>query len=165
MTVICKVVDCTRVQHGGYHFCPYHVDLMHQGHEFKKEEIKDPLEEYNAKQVEKEQANSKPDDNICVTTGCNEWRCRDTTFPSSYCWKHTFRLDKEIEELENPAVNHPPHYTTGKIETIDVITDWNLNYCEGNIIKYLSRYKHKGQPLEDLKKAEWYLKRLINENK
>ena len=64
---------------------------------------------------------------------------------------------------EEDEVNHPPHYNIGKIETIDVITDWNLNYCEGNVIKYLSRYKHKGTPLKDLKKAEWYLKRLIKD--
>lgn len=69
------------------------------------------------------------------------------------------KMDRKPDEI-----NHPPHYTVGKIETIDVITDWNLNYCEGNVIKYLSRYKHKGMPLKDLKKAEWYLKRLIKQN-
>ncbi|KKN14537.1 hypothetical protein LCGC14_0995040 [marine sediment metagenome] len=84
------------------------------------------------------------------------------------CGELGYRHDKEwlCKECSNitDGVNHPPHYTTGKIETIDVITDWNLNYCEGNVIKYLSRYKHKGTPLRDLKKAEWYLKRLIKQN-
>lgn len=35
-------------------------------------------------------------------------------------------------------------------------------YCKGNILKYLWRYRYKGKPLEDLKKAQWYLQRLID---
>jgi len=46
---------------------------------------------------------------------------------------------------------------------IDFILDQNFNYLEGNIIKYVSRYKYKNG-LEDLKKAHWYLERLINAN-
>jgi len=63
-------------------------------------------------------------------------------------------------------VNHPSHYNTGSIEVINYIKD-KLNYDEftgyltGNIIKYISRYKHKNG-VEDLKKAEWYLNYLIN---
>lgn len=60
-------------------------------------------------------------------------------------------------------VNHPPHYTTGKIETIDFILDQHFGYLDGQIIKYVSRYRHKGAPVEDLKKARWYLDRLIAE--
>ena len=58
------------------------------------------------------------------------------------------------------AVN-PNHYKQGDIEVIDFILDQNFNYLEGNIIKYVSRYKYKNG-LEDLKKAHWYLERLIN---
>jgi len=58
-------------------------------------------------------------------------------------------------------VNHPSHYNQGKIEVIDAIEDWDLNFCEGNVIKYVARHRHKIEPLEDLKKAKWYLERLI----
>ena len=60
------------------------------------------------------------------------------------------------------AVNHPSHYNQGKIEVIDAIEDWDLNFCEGNVIKYAARHRHKSEPLEDLKKAKWYLDRLIS---
>ena len=58
-------------------------------------------------------------------------------------------------------VNHPSHYNQGKIEVIDAIQDWELNFCEGNVIKYVARSRHKGERLQDLKKAMWYLERLI----
>lgn len=58
-------------------------------------------------------------------------------------------------------VDHPPHYNVGKIEVIDAIEDWRLGFHEGNIIKYVARSKHKGKRAEDLKKAMWYLERLI----
>lgn len=69
------------------------------------------------------------------------------------------------------TVNHPKHYTHGRYETIDIIADMcnssDLSpfggYLLGNIIKYLSRFKHKNG-LEDLKKARWYLDKLIAEN-
>ena len=59
-------------------------------------------------------------------------------------------------------VNHPDHYNKGKIEVIDAIEDWDLNFCEGNVVKYVARHRHKDEPLEDLKKAKWYLDRLIS---
>lgn len=58
-------------------------------------------------------------------------------------------------------VHHPPHYTTGKIEVIDFILDQHFGYLDGQVIKYLARYRHKGAPLQDLQKARWYLDRLI----
>lgn len=73
-------------------------------------------------------------------------------------------LEKAPKELID-NVNHPNHYTQGKYEVIDYIED-KLNkeelqgYCVGNVLKYVSRFKHKNG-LEDLKKAEWYLNRLI----
>ena len=57
---------------------------------------------------------------------------------------------------------NPKHYKQGKIEVIEFILDQKMNYLEGNIIKYLSRYKHKNG-IEDLKKALWYLNKLIGE--
>ena len=67
-------------------------------------------------------------------------------------------------------VNSPKHYLKGKKETIDVIRDCMTDdeyhgYLKGNVLKYVSRYKFKGEPLQDLHKAEWYLKRLIMEVK
>lgn len=59
------------------------------------------------------------------------------------------------------AVNHPKHYTFGRIEIIDVIEDWSLGFHEGNAVKYVARAKHKGRELEDLKKSVWYLNRRI----
>jgi hypothetical protein len=65
--------------------------------------------------------------------------------------------------LEDDAVNHPNHYTTGEHETIDIIEDWNLDYHVGNAVKYLSRAGKKDPKkyIEDLQKAIWYLERKI----
>lgn len=61
-------------------------------------------------------------------------------------------------------INKPAHYTSGTIETIDYIDsvcgENDRGFYVGNIIKYVSRYKLKNG-LEDLKKARWYLERLI----
>lgn len=59
------------------------------------------------------------------------------------------------------AVNHPAHYTLGGIEVIDAIEAWGLGFHEGNVVKYVARAKHKSRELEDLKKAAWYLNRVI----
>jgi len=64
-------------------------------------------------------------------------------------------------------VNHPAHYTQGKVEAIDAIesalgADGFEMYCTGNALKYLYRWRHKGG-LEDLKKARWYINRLLEE--
>ena len=71
---------------------------------------------------------------------------------------------------KNDNVHSPAHYLKGKKETIDVIQDGMTDdeyhgYLKGNVLKYVSRYKFKGEPLEDLEKAQWYLNRLIKEVK
>ena len=58
-------------------------------------------------------------------------------------------------------VDHPSHYNQGKIEVIDAIEDWDLNFNLGNSVKYIARSKHKGKVKEDLEKAFWYIKREI----
>lgn len=59
-------------------------------------------------------------------------------------------------------VNHPPHYKTGGIETIEFIEAKDLNYRLGNVIKYVSRAgKKDSDPVQDLEKAAWYLQREI----
>ena len=56
-------------------------------------------------------------------------------------------------------VNHPDHYTKG-IEVTDFIASWQMDWFRGNIIKYIWRYRYKNG-LEDLKKAKWYIEKLI----
>ena len=66
------------------------------------------------------------------------------------------------ESTLNDTVNNPAHYTQGKIEVLDFILDQDLPYLPGQVIKYICRYRFKNG-LEDLQKAEFYLKRLIEE--
>jgi hypothetical protein len=65
-------------------------------------------------------------------------------------------------------INHPPHYTAGRTEAIDVIEDAILDapdlitgYSHGQALRYLLRLWHKQAALEDARKARWYLDRLI----
>lgn len=58
-------------------------------------------------------------------------------------------------------VNEPPHYKIGGIETIDFIEAKKFNYNLGSVIKYVSRASHKGNYIQDLEKAKWYLEREI----
>ena len=61
-------------------------------------------------------------------------------------------------------VNRPSHYTEGRrFETIEVIEDWDLDFCLGNAVKYISRAGRKDDTLQDLKKAQWYVNRAISE--
>lgn len=60
-------------------------------------------------------------------------------------------------------VNHPSHYNSGKIEVIEALEDWNLNFCLANTVKYIARAGKKDptKEIEDLEKARWYLNRQI----
>ena len=71
---------------------------------------------------------------------------------------------KELLRELNDPVNHPSHYTDGKIEVIDYIEDKNLPYHLGNAVKYISRAGKKDpkKEVEDLKKAVWYIERYID---
>lgn len=72
--------------------------------------------------------------------------------------------EEDRKEQNHDVVNHPKHYNQSGIECIDAIKaatgDGFEFYLQGNILKYLWRYKYKNGA-EDLKKAEWYLKKLI----
>lgn len=57
------------------------------------------------------------------------------------------------------TVNHPSHYQSETLEVIDVIEAFDLNFNIGNVIKYTLRAGKKGDRIEDLKKAIWYLNR------
>jgi hypothetical protein len=59
------------------------------------------------------------------------------------------------------TVDHPEHYNKGSIEAINIIEGWNLNFSVGNVIKYMLRAPHKGDEINDLEKAKWYLERHI----
>ena len=63
----------------------------------------------------------------------------------------------------NDPVNHPSHYTDGKIEVIDYIEDKQMGYHLGNACKYISRAgkKDPSKTIEDLRKAVWYINRYI----
>ena len=58
-------------------------------------------------------------------------------------------------------VSHPEHYNKGTIEAINLIEDWDLNFSVGNVIKYMLRAPYKGDEVQDLEKAKWYLERHI----
>jgi hypothetical protein len=76
--------------------------------------------------------------------------------------KRNQELQIELFETKADPVNNPAHYTVGGIETIDFIEAKQLGYNLGNVVKYLTRADHKGNKLEDLRKAQWYLTREIN---
>ena len=72
----------------------------------------------------------------------------------------------QIQQPDHDPVNHPAHYTAGKVECIDAIESATVGltggvaYCTGAAIKYLWRWSRKGG-VEDLRKARWYIDRLI----
>jgi hypothetical protein len=73
--------------------------------------------------------------------------------------------EKAVESIDK--VNSPPHYGQGSIECIEYIEDFLnrdefIGYLRGNIAKYMHRFRYKNG-VEDLKKAQWYLGRLIKE--
>ena len=80
-------------------------------------------------------------------------------------WRVALGDDKPLQS----TVNHPPHYTAGKIECIDAINAATSHLkgieavCAANVIKYVWRFKMKNG-VEDLRKARWYLDKLIAES-
>lgn len=77
----------------------------------------------------------------------------------------TALLDSWNGKMEKEKVNHPPHYGGGDnpFEAIKVIEAWQLDFCLGNTIKYISRAgkKSKETEIQDLEKALWYLQRKV----
>ena len=63
------------------------------------------------------------------------------------------------EPAESDPVNMPSHYTKLKVECIEVTE--HFGFCLGNVLKYVWRADYKGKPIEDLKKARFYLDREI----
>lgn len=92
----------------------------------------------------------------------SEFHSEKCSIKNNNVYPETYWIDKNNHD----AVNHPSHYCTGGIECIDVIkaTSQGMDgieaFCHGNAMKYLFRWKQKNG-LEDLKKARWYIGRLI----
>lgn len=110
----------------------------------------------------------------CGISGCYGYSAKG----SSFCPKHqpgmnglSEGMGEETKVPEAPdMVNHPPHYNTGRFEVIDMIEDTLggegfEKYCIGTALKYLMRYEHKWNPLQDLEKAAWYLNKAIEKRK
>ena len=108
-------------------------------------------------------------DNI-RTCPCSE--CKLFEYPENDCFQGDADIDRNYETLfgkddsENDPVNRPSHCTAGGIECIDAIAasmtpDEYIGFLKGQVLKYVWRYRLKGKPAEDLKKARFYLDRLI----
>ena len=79
-------------------------------------------------------------------------------------WKQDRLGQLDLKQLELPFDEiNPSHYRQGRIECIDYITDKELSFLEGNVVKYVTRWRHKNG-LEDLKKAQWYMNKLVEVN-
>lgn len=75
-------------------------------------------------------------------------------------------IEEWAGEAKPDPVNHPPHYKAGGIEVIDFIEAKDLNFRLANVVKYVSRAgKKDSDPVQDLEKAAWYLKREIDARK
>lgn len=88
----------------------------------------------------------------------------------AYCPMVQVAINNPVEMESDPVkdmVNHPEHYTDGGIETIDYIEaklteEEFFGYIKATCMKYLSRSGKKGDAIEDLRKAQWYLNRLLD---
>ena len=87
---------------------------------------------------------------------------------TTYCVKRPGECDGECDicpqapvKQMNDIVNNPAHYTMGGIAVFDLIQSWELDFPTGNVVKYVVRAPYKGNELQDLKKARWYLDQLI----
>ena len=69
----------------------------------------------------------------------------------------------QFNDALRETVDHPAHYGGAEnvYEAIKVIEAWELGFCLGNAVKYISRAGKKGDRLEDLRKAAWYVQREI----
>lgn len=85
----------------------------------------------------------------CADKGCSREAVQEK-FGQWWCESHA---------PINDPVHHPKHYTFGTIEVIDAIEAWKLGFNDGNVVKYVARARHKGDEVQDIAKALWYLNR------
>ena len=97
----------------------------------------------------------------CIYTDKTEFeepcvRCKNT---SSFVDEEYTTRPFLWSDGENDPVNHPSHYTKGKIEVADFIADQKLNFDRGNAVKYVCRAgsKDPDKEIQDLEKAIWYI--------
>jgi hypothetical protein len=106
----------------------------------------------------------------CMKCGC---RVHTSKLPINICDE----CEAQVEEIYDDAIeasrnddadediiNWPKHYNTGKIQPIDAIEDWQLDFRLANAVKYIARAgkKNPDKIKEDLEKALWYIKRFID---
>lgn len=100
-------------------------------------------------------------DAICIKPS-EHWKVGEV---ENWKYEHFDSCFKIVSTKSNP-VNHPPHYggADNPYEAIKVIEAWELNFCLGNAVKYISRAgkKDSSKTAEDLEKAIWYLNRELN---
>ena len=104
----------------------------------------------------------KKKENKCVTCWKNIHKFR---FICEECYiKNWSPMPDRYKVIQEDNINTPHHYTQWWIEPIDYIIANDMNFLEGNCVKYVTRYKHKNW-LEDLKKARFYIDKLIENYK
>jgi len=93
---------------------------------------------------------------------------KDKYFDGTWTLNQPFHLNS-VPDPDSDAVNSPVHYTNGSQEAIDIIEETietapsvKAGFLQGQVLKYLLRVWLKDNPLEDLRKAQWYLTRLIS---
>lgn len=92
-------------------------------------------------------------------------RLCSSCFEQAKRWEAQLNSAKvNVAKLGFDSVERPEHYTASSIEVFDAIEAWELNYCRGQVVKYVARAgkKAKETELEDLKKARWYLNKEID---
>ncbi len=105
---------------------------------------------------------------VCDILSCQrqavlEWH--HSTGVAYYCYEHQVEMQMATIRQPQPAVhdpvNHPKHYTKHPSGVECITVTEHFNFCLGNAIKYIWRAGEKGDALEDLRKAKWYLEREI----
>ena len=96
-----------------------------------------------------------------------EWDKLSITTQNTVLDNEFWNRDRRVPRFD--PVDKPEHYNSGKVECIEAIQasmslEEYKGYLKGNTIKYLWRYQYKGKPAQDLKKAQWYLNKLIEAN-
>jgi len=106
--------------------------------------------------------------NLKSAAGKGNWKLASVSTSNKSVFKHQKPSTLAPNAVMSMAlhaedkVNHPSHYKVGGIETIDFIEAKQLDYHLGNVVKYISRADYKDEKLENLKKAQWYLNRVVS---
>jgi len=144
----------------------------------KQEKLKKMLDDFNHKRTESFQIQTLFCGHCLATNGWDLHGLCKSSLTCEQCKKLNVKLDERKKSenntfvdtdyesvkktIKNRAINHPSYYQSSKMEVIDIIEAFQLNFLTGNVIKYLLRAGKKGDALEDFKKAQWYLQRAID---